>query len=142
MEGIKRSVAAALAALVLGCGGATEPDVEFDATVLSTPTELALRYGEEKHVGAMRVVFARVVEDSRCPIDAICVWEGNATVELGLAIGSGPTFPLQLSTALEPRSAVWQDVRFTLLEVHPAWRAEEQKRPEDYSVLLRLESAR
>jgi hypothetical protein len=30
------------------------------------------------------IVFARVIEDSRCPTDTTCVWEGNARIEIVL----------------------------------------------------------
>lgn len=36
----------------------------------------------------LRVVFDSVLEDSRCPTDVVCVWEGNAKVGLSWAVGS------------------------------------------------------
>jgi hypothetical protein len=139
-----RVAAAALVAFALGCGGSTEPDVELAANLVSAPTELTLRHGEEKRVEGtvLRVGFARVVEDSRCPIDAICVWQGNAAVEIGVAAGMGPSDPLRLNTTLDPKSAEHLGVRFTLLEVQPAPRAAVPTEAKDYSIRLRLEPAR
>ena len=37
-----------------------------------------------------RVTFTRVTEDSRCPINAICVWEGDAKIELTLSRNGAP----------------------------------------------------
>jgi hypothetical protein len=73
------------ASLGATCGGhPTEP-----ATVsLGQPFEL--RAGESAVVpGGLRVTFDRVVSDSRCPIDAICVWAGEAVVALTLSRGAG-----------------------------------------------------
>jgi hypothetical protein len=125
-----------------GCGSSTGPEVdERLLDVLSAPQELTLAYGEERSVGGsvLMVSFARVVEDSRCPVDVVCVWAGNALVELGIRMGMGPTFPLQMSTTLEPRFADWNDIRVTLLELLPQPRAGDPPRPEGYTVRVRLE---
>ncbi len=126
----------------VGCGSSTGPEVNDRLEgILDAPQELTLAYGEEKSVGGsvLMVSFARVVEDSRCPEDVVCVWEGNALVELGIRMGMGPTFPLQLNTALEPRLTDWNGVRVTLLEVLPQPRADDPPRPEGYTVRIRLE---
>ena len=48
-----------------------------------------LRAGESAVVpGGLRVTFLRVVSDSRCPIDAICVWAGEAVLALKLSRGT------------------------------------------------------
>ncbi len=48
-----------------------------------------LRVGESAVVpGGLRVAFDRVVSDSRCPIDAICVWAGEAVLALKLSRGA------------------------------------------------------
>lgn len=38
--------------------------------------------------GGLKVTFDRVVSDSRCPIDAICVWAGEAVLVLKLSRGA------------------------------------------------------
>lgn len=126
------------------CGNPAEPDLAPDPTVVPATTDMTLRAGEELAVGGsvVKIVFARVLEDSRCPVDVVCVWEGNAVVELGIRMGMGPTFPLQVNSALQPQAAEWNGVRVTLLELHPAPRAGVPIRPEDYSVKIRVESVR
>ena len=47
---------------------------------LNDPARIAL--GDSADVDRVRVRFARVVEDSRCPPDVSCVWAGRAHVEL------------------------------------------------------------
>ncbi len=133
-----------LAVLALGCGGkSTEPEVDANATLVSSPTEIVLRYGEEMRVGGtvLRVAFVGVAEDSRCPIDVICVWQGNAGIDIGVAMGSGPTVPLRLNTTIEPQDAQWQDLRFALLEVRPSPRSDTPRKAEDYSIKLRISPA-
>jgi len=143
VRSMTRSAAAVLAVLALGCGGgSTEPEVDASVTLVSAPTEIDIRYGEEVPVGGvLKVTFASVAEDSRCPADVVCVWQGNAGVELGVRMGMGPTFPLKLNTTVEPRDARWQDLRFTLLEVRPYPRTDTPSKVEDYSIKLRITPA-
>lgn len=139
-----RLMMGALLATLMACGDPVGPEVTPDTTVVPASTDMTLRMGEEQAVGGsvVKVVFVRVVEDSRCPIDAICVWAGNAVVELGIRAGMGPTFPIQLNSTLEPQAADWNGVRMTFLELHPAPRAATPTRPEDYVVKIRVESVR
>lgn len=84
------------------------------------PTELELEFGEEKMLdGVLAVGFFDVPGDSRCPVDVTCIWEGNAAVVIGVRAGMGPTVPLTLNTAVEPRAADAYGLRVTLLEVTP-----------------------
>ena len=71
------------ACLGAACGGnPTEPT----AVPLDQPFDL--RAGESALVpGGLKVTFDRVVSDSRCPIDAICVWAGEAVIALKLSRG-------------------------------------------------------
>lgn len=132
----------AMGIALLGCDGNTGPviDEPFEG-IITAPQELTLAYGEEKSVGGsvLAVSFARVVEDSRCPVDVVCVWAGNALVELGIRVGMGPTFPLQLNTTLEPRSTDWNGIQVTLIELLPQPREGDPPRPESYTVRIRLE---
>lgn len=107
------------------------------------PVEMELAFGEERVItGTDRHVrFAAVEEDSRCPIDVTCVWEGNAAVRLALTVGDAPPHDVVLHTTLEPRSVEWNQVRVTLLEVRPERREEQPIPEEEYRARLRVEAA-
>jgi hypothetical protein len=64
---------AACAATGPAATGSTQPGEEF-----------SLAPGEEVGIAGRMVSlkFQRIVEDSRCPRDAQCVWEGNARIEI------------------------------------------------------------
>jgi hypothetical protein len=138
---VKRSAAAALVVLALGCGGTTEPEVDVSPSFVSAPKEVVVDYGQEVRVGSsmLRVAFTGV-EDSRCPMGMLCVWQGNAAVDLAVAAGSGPSYPLRLNTSLDPQQAEWQGLRFSLVEVRPAPRADTPTKKEDYSITLRIDA--
>jgi hypothetical protein len=84
---VRRLLALILIPASLGatCGGSpTEP------TTMSLGQPFDLRAGESAVVpGGLRVRFDRVVSDSRCPIDAICIWPGEAVLALKLSRGAG-----------------------------------------------------
>ncbi|HZD03403.1 MAG TPA: hypothetical protein VE173_00750 [Longimicrobiales bacterium] len=136
---------AALAVAVGGCGegAATDVALEASASALTTPTEVTLPLGQEVMVEGtiVRLVFTRVLEDSRCPVDVVCVWQGNAAVEVGIAAGMGPTAPLHLNSALEPRSATWQGIRLTYLSLQPRPRSDRRTAPRNYTLRVLLEDA-
>jgi hypothetical protein len=108
---------------------------------LATPQiEVTLEVGEEIRVnGIFGVVFSAVSEDSRCAVDVVCVWEGNAAVSLGLTVGTGPTHLLALNTALEPQAAEHGEYHVTLLEVLPAPLSTSPIPPGSYRVRILIE---
>ena len=135
-------ISVALSMLIaMGCSESTAPDSDRQDALIPAAQDMTLRVGEEKPVAnsVVRLAFGLVVEDSRCPIDAVCIWQGNAMVELGIRAGMGPTQPLRINTTLEPRSTVWNGIRISLLELQPAPRAAEPTKPDDYRVTVRLE---
>jgi len=69
----------------------------------------------------------RVIEDSRCPVNARCVWAGRVVVETQLSLRNGTDRRKVAMTLGEPVAiadgsarlvAVWQD-RFTGSEIAP-----------------------
>ena len=134
-------VSLGLAVALVGCGSPSDPENNRETALLEQSGEVTLGYGDEVAVNGsvVRVAFGQVLSDSRCPTDVVCVWEGNAEVEIGIRVGMGPTVPLRLNTTQEPRFVDWQGIRVTLLALMPAARSDTDLKPEDYSVTLRLE---
>ena len=126
---------------VAGCNNPTASDQTPDSALLPASREIVLHYGDDVRLegSVLRKGFGEILEDSRCPVDVVCVWEGNGKVVIGIAAGMGPTHPLTLNTSLEPQSVIWSGIRVTLLELNPAPRSGKRTPPEEYSVRLRLE---
>lgn len=79
-------LALTMIAASLGAACARNP-TEPASVPLGQPFDL--RVGESAVVtGGLKVTFDRVVSDSRCPIDAICVWAGEAVLALKLSRGT------------------------------------------------------
>lgn len=68
----------------------------------------ALRVGQQVNVGTepLRLFFDAVTEDSRCPTDVVCVWEGNAKVRLRASTPGSGAITIDLNTSLQPRDTV------------------------------------
>jgi hypothetical protein len=86
--------------------------------VLGQPFDLAV--GASAQIpGGPKVTFVRVSEDSRCPSAAVCVWAGDAAVELRFESaqgGSGTT----LHTGIEPKSIAYDaQTTIALVGVQP-----------------------
>ncbi len=82
----------------------------------------------------LTIGFRRVVGDSRCPIDAVCVTEGSAGVELEV-FGTSESSPVILYTPL-PRA--WTDGVYQLdvLELRPQPTVGRVITPDEYRVRL------
>jgi hypothetical protein len=85
------------------------------------------------------ISFDGVTEDSRCPTDVQCPWEGNAAVrfELSSEIAEFAPQPRVLNTSLEPRSTDFMGLTIRLVDVAPYPSAAGQPiDPESYVVKL------
>lgn len=139
---------AALCAVLAGCAGPTGPGDEGERAAvqdgdLPGDGELSLAIGEEARFPGtpVRAGLTDVRGDSRCPIDAICVWAGDAEVVVALALGTGPSSEhvLHWNTGAGSGSATVGDYRVSLVALDPMPLAGEVTRPEDYRVRLKVE---
>jgi hypothetical protein len=125
-------IAAALAASVAGCAaGATAP------SRLPLGQPFTLRAGESAIVDSrLTIAFERVVSDSRCPMDALCVWAGDAVARLSLKVGRGAPDTRELHTALNGSEVSFSDYKITLTSLAPYPQSAGKIRAEDYVATL------
>lgn len=90
-----------------------EPGVAFSLPVGKT----AVLEGSES-----RITFRQVREDSRCPMNVLCVWEGDAKIEIVVSREQRPEESKVLSLAQPNNEAQIGDlvVRFVGLSPYPA----------------------
>lgn len=123
-----------MTAAVLVAAACVEPSTEVP---LDQDFELAVGRTVAITGTAQRVTFDAVPEDSRCPIDAVCVWAGNARVSLRVT-EAGTDSSVALNTGLEPRSATVGGIRLELRALTPAPRADTPTPPDAYRATLRV----
>lgn len=98
---------------------ATSPTLAVRLSEDVADTTFALGVGQEASHGVMRLVFVGVNEDSRCPSDVVCIWAGNAAVEIGVWYGMGPTARFVLNTIGDPDSVEVGGYRIALIDLQP-----------------------
>jgi hypothetical protein len=117
-----RHVAIALVVFgLLACREGAQP-AGGSASQTELPDTLTLGVGDTVHFGALPLTFSGVLSDSRCPVDVVCPWSGNAEVEILLgppASTDGPTHRLILNSTHGTREGVAYGLLVRLLELRP-----------------------
>ena len=118
--------------LLLGCSSSpTEPD---------PGASFVVAYGSTGRSGEVRVTFAQLVEDSRCPASVVCAWQGNGAVRLEITAG-GSTQSVTLHTAggpAFPREASVAGYTVTLVELDPQRQTPDPVPPQQYRATVRI----
>jgi hypothetical protein len=65
----------------------------------------------------LSVRFVSVIGDSRCPVDAVCFWGGDAIVRIHIAAGTGRGDRDLHTSTMEP--VTFDDVQVRLVELTP-----------------------
>ena len=131
-----RSLGVVFALLVLACSSPTAPDSSSfrDATIV-------LQFGSSKQVNTdLRVAFAQVVEDSRCPASVVCAWQGNGAIRLDVTTGGGAQ-SVKLNTAggpTFPHDASAAGYTFTLVELDPQRQTPDAIPMQQYRATIRV----
>ena len=126
-----------LAAALSACPPSDPPHAE--GTAPSEPFEL--RMGEETQATEdLKVRFAAVIGDSRCPRDATCIWEGDAEIE-AVVLRGDEVQALRLHTHggdSYPRRAAALGCTLELKDLEPYPVSTQETAPEDYVATLVL----
>lgn len=103
-----------------------------------SPKDAKLKFGESVLLNnEMLITFISVGADSRCPIDAVCVWAGDAEIKLKIKKG-GLEKDVVLHTGLSPRSFVVDGYEIILTDVLPLRKVNDNIKPDQYSIQLRF----
>ena len=97
------SLAALLAYRAPAAQAAVGPDADRSrVTPVLNVADIEIAHGQTVPVedGAIDLTFVRVVEDSRCPANALCYWQGRAVVELQVRHLDGTVTAELLTTAV------------------------------------------
>lgn len=142
-----------LTVLLTACGGSPAPaDLEggdpgpaYQSVPGSIDRDLVLRVGEVAVFAAegLAVTFVGVVSDSRCPKEAVCVWEGSAEVRLRAEPRGAASTEVVLHThpSLGTASRIADAYLLTLLEVQPYPSVQADPAGESVTATIRLTRA-
>ena len=104
---------------------------------LNQPTELAP--GQSAQVGPLKITFTGVASDSRCPVDVVCVWEGDAVARLELSQPTGAVETRDLHT-ISPQGVTYGGFQVELVRLDPAPRSTQPIPPDGYRLVVRVTS--
>ncbi|MGH9262392.1 MAG: hypothetical protein ACRD08_21240 [Acidimicrobiales bacterium] len=132
------------ALLSAACATADAPPALDLNAPLNTPFTVEIGHSAVLTEPAVTITFTAVPQDSRCPVDAVCIWAGDAVVALTLHVGppdgDGPDVKAELHTNLEPRSTPWGPYyELQLLDLQPVPRLHPPP-SEPYRATLVMES--
>jgi hypothetical protein len=136
---MRRVVIAALLVIVAGCNAFQSAESKRSVLV-QTGSDFDLVTGETARVSGsfVNITFTGVREDSRCPADVQCVWQGNAAVRLALRHANGRVTDTVLSLNQEPHSMRYENLFVAVRDLNPQRRTDHPLKPEDYTVTLRV----
>lgn len=105
-----------------------------------TPETVNVRLGHSKAAdrGKILIRFISVAEDSRCPMNARCVWEGNAKIKVAVSVGRRRAEMVELNSTIEPQTVTVHGYRLSLKDLNPhtGQPADWPKRPVRASVFV------
>jgi hypothetical protein len=103
-----------------------------------------LNVGRQVTLERLRIKFAAVTQDSRCPADVTCVWAGNAAVRLDVSTNRSNSKSLTLNTGRSPSSAneaQYQGYNLKLVDLSPYPRSDRKIAAGDYVVTMLVSKA-
>lgn len=127
---------AALGLLAAGCQVASA-----DPLVFGLDGDFTLGGGQEASVDGLRVRFADVLEDSRCPARVACVWSGQARLTVVAQSETVPPTTVEFNTNPAPGQGVSTgqvgEYTVTMRSLEPSPQRPEDVTPlEDYRLTL------
>ena len=125
------TVVGCLPQLVQCGGGPTGPSVALNEEFVVSPGDTV----QIADTGA-RLHFVRVISDSRCPIDVVCVQAGDATVRIEI-LSPDETAPFDLHTA-DTRAVMHRSLAITLIRLIPSLVSTRTIGPDEYRATLRV----
>jgi hypothetical protein len=84
-------------------------------------TRVTLQPGQQQTpINGIHITLIKVENESRCPTNVQCVWQGDAEVTVGISTNAlDLTAPVVLHTGIEPRSTVRNGYLFRLDSLTP-----------------------
>ena len=136
MRHLSTTGTALLVVTIAACSSSTTADVSAPAQTNTTTTQrevgkATMKIGDSIVMGELRLTFRSVEGDSRCPIDAACVWAGDAEIALKIEQANRAAVAA-LHTMLEPKKTEWNGYTISLVSLTPVRRAADAVNPEDY----------
>ncbi|MBI1768139.1 MAG: hypothetical protein HY015_03210 [Bacteroidetes bacterium] len=126
--------------LILSLAACTYNSVGDKSTAPVNKVDTGLRIGGPKYEinPFLHVAFDSVLNDSRCPENADCIWVGNAALRF-IFTNKEESIKFVLNTDLPPRDTVIEGYRVKLLKLTPPLRVNVFLKQSDYRAEISAE---
>lgn len=107
-------------------------------TISELPATVTIKFGHEVHLADPDLIirFAEVVQDSRCPVDVVCVQEGSATLRFSIIEPDHDLSTVIVETGQPPETS--NGLTFRLISVDPQPRSGQLLDPQNYSATVEI----
>jgi len=123
-----------LLAVAIGCTKPIQPTVVYPGLPFTITPGRAVEI-----TGSLTVTFNRVISDSRCPTDVVCVTAGDAIIGVTLA-DSASRVERELHTASDLLQTKFSNYTIRLVDLTPYPRSTRAIDPRDYTATLQITS--
>jgi hypothetical protein len=130
-------IAVSLICVSFGTADARSNNATGSSAVLGR--EFKIKYGQELMVKGqgLKVKFASVVDDSRCPANVTCVWEGDAKILIGVSRANARRSRLELHTNQKyTQAGKYRQYVIRLVALDPYPRTGVERKLSDYVATL------
>jgi hypothetical protein len=115
-----KQVTAVMAALVLLGAVSLVQAQESVSAQLGEPFELKFSQDAVIESEKINIRFINFIQDSRCPFDVVCIWEGQATIRISTEVNGADAGQYMLTIGADPSpSAAFGQYSVTLLGLEP-----------------------
>jgi hypothetical protein len=139
---MRRPIFFAVASLILGasCTTTTACDCITPNPAVDEEFELAPLGAAAIKGTNLFVRFDSVTSDSRCASDVMCIWAGNAAIQIVMTNAGVEKFNGRINTAVEPRSVVLDGYELVIVAITPVPKTGTTIMAKDYRARLKLSS--
>ncbi len=92
---------------------------------------------EKIGVNNVSVTFQKLVEDSRCPKNAYCIWAGQAVIDLEINDGWVGSLTLNVEDQAA-KKLIYEGYEYTLIDVLPYPDADKLVNEKQYEIILKI----
>lgn len=103
---------------------------------VSAQTRVILKPGQQRTVSGLKIRFISVVEDSRCPENANCVWAGNAKVKVEVTSRRLGRKIFEMNTFSGPKGNQFDGYAINLESLSPGRKTSDPIRPSAYRATI------
>lgn len=129
-----RALAVIVVLVLAAARCAVDPGIH--AATLGADVVLAMGKRAVFNPGGLEVRFVSIVEDSRCPADATCIWAGRVVARLAIHDASRPTADYDVVAG---EGATVQGFQVRIEKVSPVRTSKKKVAQRDYRVTVRVE---